>query len=127
MADMRTPLARVRGLGSAKDGTLHFWHSRVTSVASIPLTLFFIYLMISLNGASYEEVRAAFANPFVSIMTLATLLTVIWHMKLGMQVIIEDYVFVETMKWTLLMLNSFFSGALALISIFALLKMAFGA
>ena len=127
MADMRTPLARVRGLGSAKDGTLHFWHSRVTSVASIPLTLFFIYLMISLNGASYEEVRAAFADPFVSIMTLATLLTVIWHMKLGMQVIIEDYFFVETMKWTLLMLNSFFSGALALISIFALLKMAFGA
>ena len=127
MADMRTPLARVRGLGSAKDGTLHFWHSRVTSVAAIPLTLYFIYLMISLNGATYEEVRAAFANPFVSIMTLATLLTVIWHMKLGMQVIIEDYVFVEITKWSLLMLNSFFSGALALISIFALLKMAFGA
>mgnify|MGYP003637311615 CR=1 FL=1 len=127
MADMRTPLAKVRGLGSAKDGTMHFWHSRVTSVAAIPLTLFFLVLVISLNGATYQEVRATFANPLVSVLTLATLLVIVWHMKLGMQVIIEDYIFSERMKWTLLMLNSFFTGVLALVSIFALLKMAFGA
>ncbi|KGF67544.1 succinate dehydrogenase [Hoeflea sp. BAL378] len=127
MADMRTPLAKVRGLGSAKDGTMHFWHSRVTSVAAIPLTLFFLVLVISLNGATYQEVRATFANPLVSVLTLATLLIIVWHMKLGMQVIIEDYIFAERMKWTLLMLNSFFTGVLALVSIFALLKMAFGA
>ena len=127
MADMRTPLAKVRGLGSAKDGTMHFWHVRVTSVAAIPLTLFFLVLVISLIGASYQEVRATFANPLVSVLTLATLLIIAWHMKLGMQVIIEDYIFSERMKWTLLMLNSFFTGVLALVSIFALLKMAFGA
>ncbi len=127
MTDMRTPLGKVRGLGSAKDGTSHFWYERLTSVAAIPLTIFFIVLMIVLNGASYEEVRATFANPFISLLTIAALATVFWHMKLGMQVIIEDYIFGEGMKFALLMLNSFFTGALALISVFALLKMAFGA
>ncbi|OCW59009.1 succinate dehydrogenase, hydrophobic membrane anchor protein [Hoeflea olei] len=127
MADMRSPLAKVRGLGSAKDGTMHFWHSRVTSVAAIPLTIFFLVLGFSLHGASYEEVRATFANPFVSVFALATLLMIIWHMKLGMQVIIEDYIFVERTKWVLLMLNSFFTGVLALLTLFALAKLAFGA
>lgn len=127
MTDMRTPLGKVLGLGSAKDGTSQFWHERLTSVAAIPLTIFFVILVIVLNGASYAEVRSAFANPLVSLLTIAALLTVFWHMKLGMQVIIEDYVFGEHMKLALLMLNSFFTGALALISIFALLKMAFGA
>ncbi len=127
MTDMRTPLARVRGLGSAKNGTSHFWHQRLTSVANIPLTIFFVVLIIALNGASYGEVRAALANPFVSLLTIAALLSVSWHMKLGMQVVIEDYVHGEGAKLVLLMLNSFFTGAVALISVFALLKLAFGA
>lgn len=127
MTDMRTPLAKVRGLGSAKNGTSHFWHQRLTSVANIPLTIFFVVLIIALNGASYGEVRAALANPFVSLLTIAALLSVSWHMKLGMQVVIEDYVHGEGAKLVLLMLNSFFTGAVALISVFALLKLAFGA
>ncbi|MBZ0164863.1 MAG: succinate dehydrogenase, hydrophobic membrane anchor protein [Notoacmeibacter sp.] len=127
MTDMRTPLAKVRGLGSAKNGTSHFWHQRLTSVANIPLTIFFVVLIIALSGASYGEVRAALANPFVSLLTIAALLSVSWHMKLGMQVVIEDYVHGEGAKLVLLMLNSFFTGAVALISVFALLKLAFGA
>lgn len=127
MTDMRTPLAKVRGLGSAKNGTSHFWHQRLTAVANIPLTVFFVVLIIALNGASYGEVRAALANPFVSLLTIAALLSVSWHMKLGMQVVIEDYVHGEGAKLVLLMLNSFFTGAIALISVFALLKLAFGA
>ena len=91
------------------------------------LTIFFVVLIIALNGASYGEVGAALANPFVSLLTIAALLSVSWHMKLGMQVVIEDYVHGEGAKLVLLMLNSFFTGAVALISVLGLLKLAFGA
>ena len=67
MSDMRTPLNRVRGLGSAKEGTDHFWRQRLTAIANIPLVIFFIGFVIANNGASYEEVRAAIANPVVTV------------------------------------------------------------
>ena len=67
MNDFRTPTSRVRGLGSAKEGTGHFWHQRMTAVALVPLVLFFIGLLVALSDASYEEVRATLANPFVAV------------------------------------------------------------
>lgn len=126
MVDMRTPLAKVRGLGSARDGTQHFWRQRLTSVASVPLTLFLIGLLISLNGADYETTRAALANPFVALLLMLVLLSGLVHMRIGMQVIIEDYVHGEGLKIGLLMLNTFFSIAVGVASVYALLKLALG-
>jgi succinate dehydrogenase / fumarate reductase, membrane anchor subunit len=124
--DMRTPLAKVRGLGSAREGTDHFWRQRLTAISNIPLVLFFVGFLIALNGASYAEVRAALANPFVTLVLALVLLSVLYHMRLGMQVIIEGYVHGESMKLALIALNTFFSIAVGVASIFALLKLAFG-
>ena len=126
MTDMRTPLGKVRGLGSAKDGTDHFWRQRLTAVANVPLILFLIWLIISLIGATHAQVVSALANPFIAIMLLATIVSVCWHMKLGMQIIIEDYVHSEGSKIILVILNSFFCFGLGLAAVFAVLKLGFG-
>ncbi|AID33283.1 succinate dehydrogenase, hydrophobic membrane anchor protein [Mesorhizobium loti] len=124
--DMRTPLAKVRGLGSAREGTGHFWRQRLTAIANIPLTLFFVGFLIALNGAGYAEVRAALANPFVALMLALVLISGLIHMRLGMQVIIEDYITSEGLKLATIALNTFFTVAVGVASIFALLKLAFG-
>lgn len=123
---LRTPLGRVRGLGSARHGTEHFWRLRVTSVALVALTLFMVGLLVSLNGAGYAEVRSTLANPFVALMVGATVGAGLYHMWLGMQDIILDYAHSEGWKYSLLMLNTFFSLAVGAICILSLLKIAFG-
>ena len=126
MTDMRTPLGRVRGLGSAREGTMHFWRQRLTAIANVPLVLFMVGLMVALVGAPYEDVRATLANPFVTLVVILFLVSVLYHMKLGMQIVIEDYVHGEGAKVALIALNTFFPLVIGVASIFALLKIAFG-
>ena len=127
MTDFRTPLSKVRGSGSAKDGTEHFWRQRLTALANIPLLLFFIGFVVSMRGASQAELVAAVAHPVTALMLIAVLISGLVHMKLGMQVVIEDYVHGEGTKIICLLLNNLFAIGVGLTAVFAILKMSFGA
>ena len=123
---MRTPLKKVRSLGSAKEGATHFWQQRLTAVANVVLISFLVGLVVYLAGAEYALVRHTLANPIIALFLLMLILSGIYHMRLGMQVIIEDYVRSEGSKITLLMLNTFFAILVGSACVYAVLKLSFG-
>ena len=122
---MSTPLARVRGLGAARAGTEHFWHQRLTAVANVPLTIAFVFILIALLRRNHAAVVQILGAPLVAVILLLLILSITTHMRLGMQVIIEDYVHQERTKLVLLMANTFFAIVVALASAFALLMLSF--
>lgn len=122
---MRTPLAHIRHLGSARSGTRHFWHQRVSAVALVPLTIAFVLIAVGLIGRNHAAAAQIIGSPFVAIVMILFVITSTYHMWLGMQVIIEDYVHSES-KLTWLMLNTFFCFTIALTCVFAVLKLSFG-
>jgi succinate dehydrogenase / fumarate reductase membrane anchor subunit len=123
---IRTPLARVRGLGAARSGTTAFWHQRVTAIANIPLTIAAVIIIIMLLGRNQPAVAQTLGSPTVTIIMLLFIASITAHMKIGMQVIIEDYVHGDMAKLTLIVANSFFAVAVGLISAFGLLKLSYG-
>ena len=121
---LRTPLARVRGLGSARDGTHHFIVQRVTAVALVPLSLWFVAGMIGMAGADLATVREWMASPLVSVPFLLLIVAGFWHLKLGVQVVIEDYVHGEGAKIAAQMANTFFCALVGVACTVAVLKLA---
>ena len=125
LGDMSTPLKHVRGLGPAKSGTGHFWRQRLTAVANVPLTIAFVLIVVALLGRNHAAVMQILGSPLIAVIMLLFIVSVTTHMRIGMQVIIEDYVHGEGAKLGLLIANTFFAVAVALASGFALLMLSF--
>ena len=125
-AHIRTPLGRVLGRGAAKSGTEHFWHQRLTAVANVPLTIAAMCIMISLLGRNQAAVAQILGSPAVAIIMLLFIASTTIHMRIGMAVIIEDYVHEDSLKLTLLMANTFFTIAVGLAAVYGVLKLSFG-
>jgi succinate dehydrogenase / fumarate reductase membrane anchor subunit len=121
---IRTPLAHVRGLGTAKDGTHHWWLQRVTSIALVPLVLWFIISLLGVSHADYETFQHWLSNPFRAGLMVALLAVLFYHASLGMQVIYEDYVRPEGAKVIAVLATQFVLFLLGAISIVAVLKIA---
>jgi succinate dehydrogenase / fumarate reductase membrane anchor subunit len=125
-APMRTPLGRVRGYGSAKSGTGDFIHQRLTAIANIPLTVAAVLIIVSLIGHNHAAVVQILGSSLVAVLMVLFIISITYHMKIGMQVIIEDYVHEERAKYALLILNFFFVVVVGFASVFAILKLSFG-
>jgi succinate dehydrogenase / fumarate reductase membrane anchor subunit len=123
---LRTPLGRVRHLGSARSGTRHFWNQRLTSVANVPLTIALVLIILGLLGRNHAAVVQILGSSFVALTLLLFVVSSIYHMWLGMQVIIEDYVHDETLKIVSLMANTGFCFVVGFAAVFAILKLSFG-
>jgi succinate dehydrogenase / fumarate reductase membrane anchor subunit len=123
---MSTPLGRVRGLGAARSGTEHFWRQRLTAVANVPLTIAFVLILVSLLRSNHAGAAQILGSPLVAIIMLLFIVSITSHMRIGMQVVIEDYVHDERLKLVALMANTFFSLAVALASAYGILKLSFG-
>ena len=123
---LRTPLSRVRGLGSAKEGPHHWWWQRLTAVALVPLSLWFVVSLVCRIGADYGEVVAWMQSPVVSLLLILFVVMLFHHAQLGVQVVIEDYVHGKWQKLTSLMLLKFVAVIAALASVIAVLKVSLG-
>lgn len=119
---MRTPLAKVRGLGSAKSGVHHWWHQRLTAIAMVPLVLSGIYLVFRIAGSNYNQAISLLQNPFYAAILLLLIITGFWHCMLGIQVVIEDYVGSEWGRITSIMIVKAILILLATLSALSLFK-----
>jgi succinate dehydrogenase / fumarate reductase membrane anchor subunit len=123
---MRTPLGRVLGLGSAKEGVEHWWAQRLTAIALVPLSLWLVASVISLAGADYVTFTAWVASPLVAVLLILLVVATFYHAWLGVQVVVEDYVHNEATKLAALVIVRFLAFALGLAAVFAVLRIALG-
>jgi len=123
---MRTPLARVRNLGAAHSGTSDFWRQRVSAVAMILLLIPAIVIIMIMLGRNQAGAAQILGSPLIAIIVLLFIVASVWHMKIGMQVVIEDYVHGEKLKLAAIMANNFFCASVALASVYAILKLSSG-
>ena len=123
---LRTPLARVRGLGSAKDGTTHWWMQRVTAVLLVPLSIWLLFCALPMFGAGYADARVWLAQPLNAFLILALSLTVIYHALLGVQVVIEDYFHTRWLEVVLLTSIRLLAFLAALATALAIVRIAVG-
>jgi succinate dehydrogenase / fumarate reductase membrane anchor subunit len=122
----RTPLGRVRGLGSAKEGAAHWWAQRLTAIALVPLVLWFVISLLSMIGADHGTVKAWLGEPLPAVLAVLLIVATFHHAQLGLQVVVEDYVHNEGAKLTLIVLIKFAALLLGALAVFAVLKLAFG-
>ena len=123
---LRSPLGRARGLGSAKSGTQHWWAQRLTAIALVPLTIWFVIAMVAATGSDYTTARAFIGNPVTAVLLVLLIVATFHHAQLGIQVVIEDYVHTKSVEIALLLAIKGAAIVLALAAIFAVLSIAFG-
>ena len=123
---MRTPLARVRGLGASHHGVEHWWSHRLSAIANIPLVIAFVIVVANLAGRSWPEAIRIVSNPFVAILLGLLVISVTYHMRLGLQTVLEDYVHAPMVKFAAGIANTFFAVVIAAACLFSILKIAFG-
>ena len=126
MPQLRSPLSRAIGLGSAKEGVAHWWGQRISAIALVPLVLWFVVAVIELAGADRAAIVAWLHHPVPAVMMILLLITMFYHSQLGLQVVIEDYVSCESARFVLLIANRFLSIVLAVVGIYAVLKISLG-
>ena len=126
MSDLRTPLARARGLGSARDGLHHWWAQRLTAIALIPLVVWFAISLVMLSGADYGVARAWIGSPLVMVLLILTITVGLHHGQLGLQVVIEDYVHGDGKKLALIVGVRFIAVIFGLAATVAILRIGFG-
>ena len=124
---MRTPLSRVKGLGASGHGVEHWWIHRVTAVANIPLIISFVIIVAALAASpSYQDAIAIISHPLVAIILILAVLSVTNHMRLGMQIVIEDYVHHKGQKIAAVMANNFYAVIIGVACLYAILKVSLG-
>ena len=121
---MQTPLARVRGLGSAKSGLHHWWHQRLTALAMVPLMLASLALVATMGSLDYQGAMALMANPFAAALLLLLVVVGFYHAALGLKVVIEDYVSAEGTRLALILIVKMCLFALAIVTLLSILKVA---
>lgn len=127
MSDLRTPLSRARGLGSAKDGLHHWWVQRLTAVALIPLVVWFAVSLVMLSGADYDAARAWIGSPVVMVLLILTIVIGLHHAQLGLQVVIEDYLHTPLLAGAAHLANIFICALAAIAGVLAVIRIALGA
>ena len=123
---MRTPLARVKGLGASGHGVEHWWLHRMTAVSNIPLIISFVIVVAALAGSSYQDAIAIISHPLVAIILILAVISVTNHMRLGMQIVIEDYVHAKELKIAAIVANNFYTVIIAVACLYAILKVSLG-
>jgi succinate dehydrogenase / fumarate reductase membrane anchor subunit len=126
IVSLRTPLGKVKGLGSAGEGTHHWWHQRLTALALLPLSLWFIYSLVSMTSADYGTVTQWLRLPHVAIFLILFVVSLFYHAQLGLQVVIEDYIHSSWQKIASIILIRFLAAVGVLASVLSILNVFFG-